>query len=301
MNTNTELIFRALCAFYDGEYANITYYSLRNAASKETFQDNIKILKKLGLIEDCSFEHGIRRFKIFNPVGCPDFIFDERFNFQLRAYLLDRWNTNNAFGNFVAKSVFETKLQLYGTSSEEIIKNAKLIKKEIEAPEGMYIDKTPEGIFIKNISIPKEIRDQTYHCKYCGDTNREHFGSLHTVCKDCYNKQDRLYRQSYAERLYKNSKQNSRHYPFKYDITPEYIQQILEKQNYKCAYSGITFSSDRKNKFTYPTIDRIDSNKGYEVGNICICTHFVNMMKNNCSVEKFKDIITKIYNNLDNF
>ena len=110
-----------------------------------------------------------------------------------------------------------------------------------------------------------------------------------------------MYRQSYAERLYKNSKHNSKNYDFEYNITPEYIQEILEKQNYKCAYSGITFSSDRKDKYTYPTIDRIDSNKGYVKGNICICTQFVNTMKNNATVDQFKDIITKIYNNKDNF
>lgn len=301
MTINTELIFRALCAFCDGEYANVTYYSLRNAASKETFQDNIKILKELGMIEDCSGNGGIRRFKIFNPIECPDFIFDERFNFQLRAYLLDRWNTNNTFGNFVSKSIYETKLQLYGTNSKDIINSAIPIKREIEVPEGMCIEKREDGWIIKNIPIPEEIRKQTYHCKYCGDTNPEHFGSLHTVCKDCYNKQDRLYRKSYAERLYKCSKQNAYRQGYEHNLTMEYIQKLLEDQDYKCYYSGITFSSDKKDKYSYPTIDRIDSTKGYIEGNVCICTLFVNMMKNNATVDQFKDIVTKIYNNKDNF
>ena len=52
---------------------------------------------------------------------------------------------------------------------------------------------------------------------------------------------------------------------------------------------------------TYPTIDRIDSSKGYVEGNVCICTWFINTMKANLTVDQFKDVITKIYENKDNF
>ena len=52
---------------------------------------------------------------------------------------------------------------------------------------------------------------------------------------------------------------------------------------------------------TYPTIDRIDSSKGYIKGNVCICTWFVNTMKANLTIDQFKEVITKIYENKDNF
>ena len=81
----------------------------------------------------------------------------------------------------------------------------------------------------------------------------------------------------------------------------EYIQELLNKQDYKCCYSGIVFSNNKKDKTTYPTIDRIDSTKGYVEGNVCICTWLVNTMKSNLTVDQFKDIITKIYNNKNNF
>lgn len=296
MKLNIELIFRAICSFIEDDgYANFTFASISDACKEDALQDAIKDLKKSGHIEDYTKNGYAKRFKINNPLDCPNFIFDKRFDFKIRLYLLDRWTTQNTIGNFVVKSNFETKLQLMGTSSKEILDNIVFIKNTIIVPETMIIEKDEFGYRIKN----KPLGDH-YKCRYCGTEDESEFGCLHTICKKCYNALDRN-RRSYAERLYKSSKSNSKHYDFEYKLTPEYIQEILEKQNYRCAYSNIPFSNDRKDKYSYPTIDRIDSNKGYEPGNICICTHFINIMKNNASIDQFKDIITKIYNNIDNF
>lgn len=300
MQTNIELIFRAICSFYDGKYAHFTGYSIRNAVKEDALQDGIKALKTIGAIEDCTVNGCARRFKISNPIDCPDFIFDIRFDFRLKMYLLDRWNVNKSNENFVTKANFETKLQLLGTSTHEIISNSKPIHNKIEVPDTMYIEETESGYKIKVKPIPKEIRDRHYECRYCGDTNPEHFGAQHTCCKKCYNALDRN-RRSYAERLYRSSKANARNQHHDHTITMDYIQELLDKQDYKCCYSGIPFYNDRHDKFTYPTIDRIDSSKGYIEGNVCICTWLVNTMKSNLTINQFKDLITKIYNNKDNF
>lgn len=271
MTTNLELIFRAICAFHDGEYANFSFYSMRNAVKEDALQDGIKALKQLGVIEDCTVNGCVRRFKIPNPVDCPDFIFDPRFDFRMRMYLLDRWNVKQNCGNFVTRVTYETKLQLLGTSSKEILDGVKFIKKEIEVPDTMYVEKTEFGYKVKVKSIPQEVREQTYECKYCGDTNPEHFGCQHTVCKKCYNALDRN-RKSYAERLYNSSKANARNQHYEHNLSMEYIQELLDKQDYRCCYSGVLFTNNKKDKTTYPTIDRIDSTKGYVEGNVCICT-----------------------------
>lgn len=300
MKLNIELVFRAICSFVDGEnIADFTFYSIKDAVKEDALQDGIRELKKLGLIEDLTKIGYAKHFKINDPLPCQDFIFDTRFDFRMKMYLLDRWKVNTTSGLFVAKSTYETKLNLMGLTSQNIIGNTHFIKNKIIVPDTMMAEKDEFGYKIKNKPIPEEIRKNTYKCRYCGDDNPEHFGSQHTICKKCYNTLDRN-RRSYAERLYKNSKHNSKNYNAPYNLTMEYIQELLEKQNYKCAYSGIPFSNDKKDKYTYPTIDRIDSTKGYEQGNVCICTYFVNIMKNNCPLEQFKDIITKIYNNLDN-
>ena len=64
-----------------------------------------------------------------------------------------------------------------------------------------------------------------------------------------------------------------------YNLTPNYIQEILDKQEYKCAYSGYSLDKNSDDKLHIPTIDRIDPNKGYIEGNICICSWAVNTMK----------------------
>ena len=90
MKNNTELVFRAICSFYDGEYADFTFYSIRNAVREDALQDNIRVLKSVGLIEDCTKNGYAKRFKIKNPIVCPDFIFDEIFDFSMRTYLLEK-------------------------------------------------------------------------------------------------------------------------------------------------------------------------------------------------------------------
>lgn len=79
------------------------------------------------------------------------------------------------------------------------------------------------------------------------------------------------------------------------DITEEYLNEMYKAQEGKCYYSGIPFSKDCR-----PSVDRIDSNKGYIKGNIVICEDKINVMKSNLSIKEFKERIVNIYNNLNN-
>lgn len=79
------------------------------------------------------------------------------------------------------------------------------------------------------------------------------------------------------------------------DITEEYLNEMYKAQEGKCYYSGIPFSKDYR-----PSVDRIDSSKGYIKGNIVICEDKINVMKSNLSIKEFKERIVNIYNNLNN-
>lgn len=179
-----------------------------------------------------------------------------------------------------------------GLSSYDVVANTKLIKKQITSSTGILI-KDEYGY---KITTPKK----EYYCEHCGDTNPENFGTAKNICKKCYAD---LTRTNYdlADRLYSRSSKRARSAKLKFDLTKEYIEEILQKQNYKCYYTGIPFGDNFNNKDNYPTIDRIDSTKGYIKGNICICTYIVNGMKSNLAIDQFKDIVTKIYNNINNF
>jgi hypothetical protein len=85
-------------------------------------------------------------------------------------------------------------------------------------------------------------------------------------------------------------------------ITIEYILDLLEKQEYKCALSDIplimskSFSKDRTDKISSTTasLDRIDSSKGYIEDNVQWVHKHVNKMKNKFNESYFIEICKKI-------
>lgn len=83
------------------------------------------------------------------------------------------------------------------------------------------------------------------------------------------------------------------------DMTPEYLWNIFQKQEGKCALSGIEIKLFEKgeiiltpqrnldwSKFT-ASLDRIDSSKGYIKGNVQWVHRHVNIMKNEYSTDYF--------------
>jgi hypothetical protein len=58
------------------------------------------------------------------------------------------------------------------------------------------------------------------------------------------------------------------------EIDARYIEKILSQQNNKCALSGIFFTD-----LFPPSIDRIDSTKGYIEGNVQLVLKEINTMK----------------------
>ena len=65
-----------------------------------------------------------------------------------------------------------------------------------------------------------------------------------------------------------------------FDITPEYVWNILEDQNFKCVLSGQPINFNGRSNTT-ASVDRIDSKKGYIEGNIQLLHKKVNKLKSN--------------------
>lgn len=72
------------------------------------------------------------------------------------------------------------------------------------------------------------------------------------------------------------------------DLTYEYLRYLWDKQNGKCALTGIdmtyTFYEGRIN--TNLSVDRIDSTKGYTKDNVQLVCMAVNQMKNDLTYEE---------------
>lgn len=88
--------------------------------------------------------------------------------------------------------------------------------------------------------------------------------------------------------------------PFK--LNAETLEEIRIKQSNKCALSGIPLSfpqthKDAENKMSYnASLDRINSHRGYVVGNVQWVTKNVNMMKQKHTNEEFVRLCNEIVN-----
>ena len=76
------------------------------------------------------------------------------------------------------------------------------------------------------------------------------------------------------------------------NITPEFLKTLLEKQDHRCALSGVKMTctkviGDSKTIWTNASIDRIIPEKGYNVENVQLVCRAVNSFRNNMEVNDF--------------
>ena len=83
------------------------------------------------------------------------------------------------------------------------------------------------------------------------------------------------------------------------EITMEYAWALFINQDMKCALSGVNLEIANTGKYNTASIDRIDSSKGYEEGNVQWVHKDVNFMKRSYSQEYFIDICRKIAANFE--
>lgn len=98
--------------------------------------------------------------------------------------------------------------------------------------------------------------------------------------------------------FFSNIKRSAESRNIEFNITIEYLWNLLLRQNKKCALSGIdlSFSETRKNKDKSKTVsvDRIDSSKGYIEGNVQWVHKTINIMKNSLRDEEFIEFCKKV-------
>lgn len=87
------------------------------------------------------------------------------------------------------------------------------------------------------------------------------------------------------------------------NLTMKDLQNVWDNQNGICVYSGIELilpthtNINQYKDYEYASLDRIDSSKNYEIGNIQFVSRTVNFAKNSMSHEHFKEFIDLIVKN----
>lgn len=123
-----------------------------------------------------------------------------------------------------------------------------------------------------------------------------------TCCIDCANSKHYKGVGDISSTFFSRILEGARTRNIQVSITIEYILDLLKKQEYRCALSGMplimskTFSTDRTNKVSSTTasLDRIDSSKGYVLGNVQWVHKDINIMKNKFDQNYFIDVCKKI-------
>lgn len=87
-----------------------------------------------------------------------------------------------------------------------------------------------------------------------------------------------------------------------FNIKIEYIQELLEQQDYKCALSNLNIQCSKntnKNSVLYQeqtaSLDRIDNSKGYIIGNVQWVHKNVNIIKRELNEKDFISLCGSIY------
>jgi len=80
-----------------------------------------------------------------------------------------------------------------------------------------------------------------------------------------------------------------------WQVTAEYLADLLIEQDYKCALTGWDIDAMQVNKNT-ASLDRIDSSKGYIEGNLQWVHKMVNMCKQQYTQEEFVSLCISVAN-----
>jgi hypothetical protein len=150
-------------------------------------------------------------------------------------------------------------------------------------------------------------RKNTKQCKVCGILKkREEFGEVNistgarisAYCKPCSLKKhtewcERNYFLYLMSLIQRNSRSNIKK---TIGVDAIFLEELFNKQDGKCALSGLHLILEKHN-LNSPSIDRIDSNKGYEKDNIHIVCKIVNLMKHQLTVEQLYEYCAAILKN----
>lgn len=82
-----------------------------------------------------------------------------------------------------------------------------------------------------------------------------------------------------------------------WSLTESEIREIWDCQGGRCKYTGLAMALE-PNKPETVSLDRVDSSLGYSRENVVLCWTVVNKMKLDISLQRFKELIELLRNNL---
>ena len=84
---------------------------------------------------------------------------------------------------------------------------------------------------------------------------------------------------------------------YDYKLTEEQFKELTQKGCYYCGAkpNNVTNYKKYNENYIYNGLDRVDNNKGYEIGNVVPCCKFCNQAKSNFTLQEFKGWVERVY------
>lgn len=282
MKRNLNVLLAVINAYEEnGEFSHFSGAELNHkfGFATKNIPQMLKDLVDLKYIENHTINGFYNRYKILKHIDCPEFILDNRLSNSQKDFLLRCIEQN------ITEDLSKKEMARRVNGNE----NGWNFSRSVD---GILEILGEDSLFdiISKFNIVKELKPENAIKTEFGYKTNKNIKRLDSSEKT----QDNII----AQFLLKKSSQcrRRRNKVLEYNLTLEYIKELLLKQEYKDYYTRQV----PENYEDY-SIDRIDSNLGYIEGNIVITTNRVNAMKNDMSIEEFKKLISDIYKNISNF
>ena len=279
MKRNLNVLLAVINAYEEnGEFSHFSGAELNHkfGFATKNIPQMLKDLVDLKYIENHTINGFYNRYKILKHIDCPEFILDNRLSNSQKDFLLRCIEQN------ITEDLSKKEMARRVNGNE----NGWNFSRSVD---GILEILGEDSLFdiISEFNIVKELKPENAIKTEFGYKTNKNIKRLDSSEKT----QDNII----AQFLLKKSSQcrRRRNKVLEYNLTLEYIKELLLKQEYKDYYTGQV----PENYEDYS----IDSNLGYIEGNIVITTNRVNAMKNDMSTEEFKKLISDIYKNISNF
>lgn len=165
--------------------------------------------------------------------------------------------------------------------------------------------KTTEGRTVKNkvVEVVCVVCKTSFSKEQCEIDRAKRKGQQHCCSRSCASRRSRLLKSPDTIGFgfyHKNCKKGAERKGLDFDLTHIYLKELWDRQEGKCALTGVSLVMNRNRakadlkSIYYGSVDRIDSKKGYVIGNVQFVALGINYMKNNFDLEEVKDFIEKI-------
>lgn len=98
-----------------------------------------------------------------------------------------------------------------------------------------------------------------------------------------------------------NYKGNIKKRELKFELTEEQFKKLTQQDCYYCGEKPKNvYKNKYRGEYIYNGLDRLDNTKGYTIDNVVPCCITCNAAKRKLTLQEFKDLVERIYNNMFN-